>query len=560
MSILGTGANKIDVERESDVIFTAAFIGATLFQNERKGGLTWRVDMEPNTDPNKTREQRTDDDLASMKSLNDACSKVNNVVRTLLGIDKGGVAWGLTPTFGRGGMILAGERARDEYAKVDPAYAKTAYTYLTASQKKASENRRGEEMYVGRGAYCGLVLDDDGNAVTAMSTIRTALNQDTPGVGVRWLPPLDAPVRLAQYPNEPTTATWGIIGDAKTQAIIAQEGMRFFPQSEGQPIPLDVNADVAGYAHGMIRCVYETVRIGQGTAFEMSIGTNTFKLASCMSCSSFMMANGVDASSTHLGRGESWAPYYSGESHNPSHFHGAHTIDAAIALCNAKHAAFMHRCLIAGVQAMQNAPTWVEKDHRTALARLREHLEQEATTENTVARDLYLDAMTFHKSDAQRLNSALSYGEKPRPFCNESYDWFQNRPTDETTRGTWVTWVNPLTDADVRALHSDPAPLTGRFRIRAWSPHKGDSCALEYSLLNSQGKEAQKGTLSQGADERSGIGEVSVGTAEFTVAADGNVEAWRIKIGGDRDYSGIKLNQAVGVGAGDRYSYSITAL
>lgn len=49
-SILGTGDRREDMEREADVIFTAAFIGMTLFQNEKKQGLTWRVDIEPNSD------------------------------------------------------------------------------------------------------------------------------------------------------------------------------------------------------------------------------------------------------------------------------------------------------------------------------------------------------------------------------------------------------------------------------------------------------------------------------------------------------------------------------
>ena len=94
-SILDTGDTGQDVEREADVIFSAAFIGMTLFQNKKREGLTWRIDMEPNTDPlgqrMPDRNARTKDDRDSMRTLNDVCSKVNQVIRTSLGKDVGGV-------------------------------------------------------------------------------------------------------------------------------------------------------------------------------------------------------------------------------------------------------------------------------------------------------------------------------------------------------------------------------------------------------------------------------------------------------------------------------------
>jgi len=139
----------------------------------------------------------------------------------------------------------------------------------------------------------------------------------------------------------------------------------------------------------MIRCIYETVRIEQGTAFEMSIGKDTFKLASCLSCGSFMMTNSVDASSSHLGRGESWGPYYSGESHNHSHFDDKLKggIGESIQLCNGKYAEFMYQCLNDGVAAMNKSKTRVEQYHRPALDALGKKLETSGKS-NTLARDL----------------------------------------------------------------------------------------------------------------------------------------------------------------------------
>jgi hypothetical protein len=457
-SILGTGDKSSDVEREADIIFTAVFIGMTLFQEKKRNGSMWRVDMEPNTELNKNRLERTEDDRTSMKMLNDVCSKVNHVVRSKLGRNIRGVSWGLTPTFDRGGMICAGEDAQREYARVNPEYAKIAYRYLTASQQASKDNQRASEMYIGRGAYCGLVIDDDGYAVNAMSTICTTLNEQTPGIGDRWRPAADAEVRTAQYKDSAKEATWGIIGNVKLQTVLQQQGMRFYPQLGGVPIPPDKDKDIVGYTHGMIRCIYETVRVGQGTAFEMSIGTDTFKLASCLSCSSFMMANGVNASSSHLGRGESWVPYYSSESHNHSYFPDKVNIDAAIMQCNNKYAEFMHQCLTDGVAAMNISPTWVAEAHKRALIALGEKL-QRSRKSNSVACDLYLDAMTFHKSDAKRLDETLVYGEDAKPFCNATYDWYQNRPTDKDAKGTWQTWINPLTDEQVKALHTVPPSL-----------------------------------------------------------------------------------------------------
>lgn len=458
---MGTGDKAADVEHEADIIFSAAFIGMTLIRNDAKGQLAWRVDMEPNTESSKNREARTADDRASMKGLNDACSKVNHVIRSFHQKDMGGVGWGLTPTFDRGGMICAGGTAGGEYAKVNPDYARVAFRYLTAPEHP--NGQRAQDMYIGRGAYCGLVIDADGNAVTAMSTIRTTLNQDTPAVGVRWRPPVDAAVRTTQYPNDPQGTTWGVIGGLPLQAVLQQQGMRFYPQENGMPVAVNVDADIVGYTHGMIRCIYETSRIGQGTAFEMSIGPDTFKLASCMSCSMFMSSNGVDASSTHLGRGESWVPYYSGESHNDSHHPERQTIGAAIHQCNLKHSRFMHEAMTRGVAALEQSRGWVSASHDAALRGLSKTLSKSERDGNSVARDLYLDAMTYHKSDLQRLNSALHYGDDARRFCGDgAYDWFRNAAIDPDTKGIWETWTNPYTDDEIRAMHAMPDSLIGR--------------------------------------------------------------------------------------------------
>ena len=464
-SILGTGDKKDDVEREADVIFTAAFIGMTLFQNVKSiGKKLWQLDMEPNTDPpsKKTREDRTKDDRASMKTLNDVCSKVTQVVRAHTKKNEGGVKWGLSPTFDRGGMICAGQGAQYEYAQVNRDYAKTAYVYLTAPQQATKDDKREGEMYVGRGAYCGLVIDKDGNAINAMSTIRWSINDQTPGVGDRWSPPIDSEVFKAQQKGD--GALWGMITPPdKTSVEAANEmkqlGMRFFPKNNYGAS----GNEVVAYTHGMIRCVYETARIGQGTAFEMSIGTDTFKLSSCLPCSSFMMANNVDASSSHLGRGESWSPYFAHdpESHNYSYVadEKQKPLQDAIDKCNKAYAEHMHEWLTDGVKAMLASLTWVDTEHGKALNALSQKL-QGSKKDNTVARDLFLDAVTFHKTDSKRLQDTLVYDTKTaKSPCDGTFDWYQGKQTGNGVKGSWETFVNPLTDEQVAALHADPMQL-----------------------------------------------------------------------------------------------------
>lgn len=551
-SILSTGKTKQDVEREADVIFTAAFIGMTIWQNQTKK-KAWRVDMEPNLDGNTTREERTQDDLKSMKNHNEACSKVNYVVK-LHNPQLHGVVWGLTPWFNRGGMICAGEGAKTEYAQTDEKYRKTAFAYLTAPQKSVSGSQRSNEMYVGRGAYCGLVLDKEGNAVTAMSTIRTTLTEHTPDIGSRWSPPMDADVWVGHVQDH--GYAWGMINNVATQIRCQEQGMRFFPVG-GQPQP---GIEIVGYTHGMIRCIYETVRMGEGTAFEMSIGTDTFKLASCLSCSSFMMANGVDASSSHLGAGESWVPYYSAESHNASHYQGKMPIEKALVQCNNNYATCMHDWMTVGAAAMAAAEktNWVEVNHKDSLAKLLERLKTSQKS-NTVARDLYLDAMTYHKKDVLRLTGSLVYGTDKKAPYDGTFDWRENQPIEKVAPGISLNgWVNPFTDEEVKSWHVPPTALVNEeYKITVWSPQKDDSCALDYSLLNAKGKEVQKGILAQGPNQMRGIMEVSVGNAAFIVPATDDVAKWKIKFAGDKDYSLVKLDQQIAIGSGDRYSHTI---
>jgi len=61
----------------------------------------------------------------------------------------------------------------------------------------------------------------------------------------------------------------------------------------------------------MIQAIYDSARTGPWcTPYEIAVGTETTKLASCFTCTLFMYANGYPPSAIHLGQGASWVPFY----------------------------------------------------------------------------------------------------------------------------------------------------------------------------------------------------------------------------------------------------------
>jgi hypothetical protein len=60
--------------------------------------------------------------------------------------------------------------------------------------------------------------------------------------------------------------------------------------------------------HGMIQAMvnYKSNADTNSFIFEIALGENTTKVSSCFACSAYMTANGIPASSTHLGRSDNW--------------------------------------------------------------------------------------------------------------------------------------------------------------------------------------------------------------------------------------------------------------
>jgi len=146
--------------------------------------------------------------------------------------------------------------------------------------------------YQGRGAYTGLVDDPFGSAGSISSTAR--FNAPTNDFGERWAPPS---YKYSEGGLSQANAPWGLINDgADIPGMVIQA-----PEIPG----------VVGYTHGMIQAIYTSVAKGPWcTPFEIAVGRETTKLASCFPCTLFMYAAGYPASAIHLGRGDSWLPFY----------------------------------------------------------------------------------------------------------------------------------------------------------------------------------------------------------------------------------------------------------
>jgi hypothetical protein len=449
-------------EIDADVIFTAAFVGLAL--GYARKGKNWRVAMEPETDPavgagiEDRRQARTDKDKGAMKRHNHLCTLVNHVARKSLGSNNFKLTWGFTPLFTAGGMIAGGDNAGSMDQTLLPLFKETARKYLTAA-KSPSSRTDPWEMYIGRGAYCGLVLDDEGNAVTAMSTLRTTLKEGSTcyphpldiQVGDRWCPPATDKA----FQDKEANWLWGMIGDLKTQSDSQSEGMKFYCGDNDQK-----GTAVVGYTHGLPRCVYECIRAKKGHPYEMSIGTKTFKLASCMGCTFFMVANGFDPSASHVGRAESWSPLYHVYGNNPSEvlapLDAAHDQIAAVQQGNDLWADAMTAWMKDGIDALDKvvADKWVKDDHIASLKALGKRLSEADATKDPGRRtcsNLVLDAFSFHKGDADRVISTLTIGQNPMANCDGATWWWDS---DNST--TLDNYTNRYTDNEL----SDMADLS----------------------------------------------------------------------------------------------------
>jgi hypothetical protein len=314
-------------------------------------------------------------------------------------------------------------------------------------------------QYTGRGAYTGFVDNPKGMPVAPLSTVR--FKAPEPGDFApdldphpRWLPPGGAGLSLADWSplwrsrlrkDQPNTTyssyvPWGLIGGndagktpqepndsrATNRADQLTDEMRRLRMAFAVADPLDFG-DIAVYTHGMIQAIYKAEYLNlppgghaapataagaetqKAVPCEIAAGAVTKKLASCIPCTLFMVANGYRPSAIHLGRGESWGPLYE------PYPVGSPESDAVRQLNNK----WYKKCwdwLSTGTLILDayDHQSLVKDERKKSVVALSLYLTRncelhsfEGATIPTVAGVLILDALTIHKSEQDRIDATL---------------------------------------------------------------------------------------------------------------------------------------------------------
>lgn len=288
--------------------------------------------------------------------------------------------------------------------------------------------------YQGRGGYTGFVDGRTGGQTGLMSTYRFKIPADK--INQRWIPSnFNFGLGSTFGIGDNQRAAWGIIVSNQVQNVVATQGMYFQDQAVVNgiaPTPLDPANDVIGYVHGMIQAIYDVelhkAASGKsgGIPYEVAVGVqdnpddSTTKLASCLTCALFMEATGYPASSTHLGRGESWCIIHSPYDPNNPNDQNKTVQNISRKACNDKWADYCRKIIIQGMKCMvtpaKNLISVIDDGHGNTLqlsyAALQAYL-ADNTSADHYAKDSYkfanliLDAVTVHNSECKRINATL---------------------------------------------------------------------------------------------------------------------------------------------------------
>lgn len=241
--------------------------------------------------------------------------------------------------------------------------------------------------YQGPGAYTGLVDDPIGNRGSVSSTKRFNVPSNT--FGQRWRPTTYSygGHRGLSQNNHP----WGLLNDG---AAI-----------EGMNADTWVSGGIVGYSHGMIQAIYDAVAEGPWcTPFEIAVG-NTTKVASCLACTLFMYAAGYPPSSIHLGRADSWLPFYPVKPDTAQGPEYSMRLDEAIRCTNARWALECWQHISLGV-SLAKANGFLSDVHAARLALLESELDRRPH-DLWAAANLFLDALTVHAPMTERVRHAV---------------------------------------------------------------------------------------------------------------------------------------------------------
>jgi hypothetical protein len=411
-----TDSDSSDPEKEADVIMTAVALGFAA--SYVKNGTSLRFDMDP-------RDQAKD--YGRFESV---VAKLDRAVVDYLKENTsepaGKVHYGLAPDYRKGAVIMGVYALANQSAPVsisDPV--------LSVKGQALYDRIKNQQLtqYTGRGAYTGFVdnKNTEGNTdpVGPRPTARfltpdpDIVPSDDPTMGglhPRWLPPTGSACWMPRLRRGTTDSyvPWGLIGGdaaqegpttpnvtgAENRADQITEEMSGTHQMAFNGVP--TVDDIAAYTHGMIQAIYKSYSLGPScTPYEIAVGAVTTKMASCLPCTLFMVAQGYPPTSIHLGRGESWAPLY--QPYNPI---GQAEVNE-LAVIRDLNNSWRARCaefLALGVQILDDAH--IAADHKAARDGLRGYLSSNRSDE-TVSATLVLDAVTVHASETDRIDRTL---------------------------------------------------------------------------------------------------------------------------------------------------------
>lgn len=307
-------------------------------------------------------------------------------IRTAVGGSGSTVRCTAAPAWAEGALITGAVGS----ASVPFAARHVVPTAESAKQLREIAARDTNVGYRGYGAYTGFVDTPDVRRGTGtgtgsvMSTMRFTVPDDGPGE--RW-----RPTAYSYGPQGPTqeNAPWGMVN--KGQPI---HGM------QAQPAPA---GSVVGYTHGMVQAIYGAVSTGPWcTPFEIAVGEVTTKVASCMACTLFMYAAGFPPSAIHLGRGDSWVPFYPVLPGSQGY---SMSVDEGVRSTNLRWGLECWQHLQLGLELAQDT-TFLQPDHAARLPALGTYLESHSA-EPFAAANLFLDALTVADSFTTRIARAM---------------------------------------------------------------------------------------------------------------------------------------------------------
>lgn len=292
-------------------------------------------------------------------------------------------------------------------------------------------------QYVGRGAYTGFVDDigtqEGAHPIGPLSSVRTAIPGNTAAHGTitgwfpRWLPRADDDIwgprlRYGKSIQEPDSHIgWGIIGgntagrepddrpnplnatnhaDQTSSIMHVLQGMDFLDEGD--------DVGICGYTHGMIRAIYSAYEHGPSCIpYEITVGHDTTKLSSCLGCSVFMTATGYTPSSIHLGSAESWSPFYGNLSDPYGRYEPAIDLNVMRDL-NQRFARYCDNAIRLGLAALPVSR--ISEQYHASRKGLHDMLGAEFSNDRHVASALFLDALTVHGKDVDRLGRVYAMG------------------------------------------------------------------------------------------------------------------------------------------------------